>query len=93
IMVEGPSGLQRIAPPDAMPQFEPSLRRLTWPGGAQATLYSAAEPEALRGPEHGYAWCDEIAKWDHAGGRALAAWDNLSMGLRLGEAPRVMATT
>jgi phage terminase large subunit-like protein len=93
IMVEGESGLLAVAPPARRPLYEPSLRRLTWPSGAQAMLYSAAEPEALRGPQHSYAWCDEIAKWDNAGGRALAAWDNLALGLRLGERPRALATT
>ncbi len=93
VMVEGESGLLAVASPRKCPQFEPSLRRLTWPNGAQATLYSAGEPESLRGPQHSHAWCDEIAKWDNASGRALRAWDNLQMGLRLGEAPRVLATT
>lgn len=93
VMVEGESGLLSIGAPWRRPVFEPSLRRLTWPSGAQATLYSAAEPEALRGPQHSHAWCDEIAKWDNASGRAMAAWDNLMMGLRLGTDPRVLATT
>ena len=93
VMVEGESGLLAISPHDRTPRFEPSLRRLTWPNGAQATLYSAGEPESLRGPQHSHAWCDEIAKWDNAGGRAVAAWDNLVLGLRLGEQPRAMATT
>lgn len=93
IMIDGDSGLCRIAPPRRQPRFEPSLRRLTWPNGAQATLYSAQEPESLRGPQHSHAWCDELAKWDNAGGRAMAAWDNLLMGLRLGHEPRVVATT
>lgn len=93
VMVEGESGLRRIAPEGQRPQFESSLRRLTWPSGAQAMLFSAAEPDSLRGPQHSHAWCDEIAKWDNAGGRAMAAWDNLAMGLRLGAQPRVVATT
>ena len=52
IMVEGESGLLSIAPEDMRPNFEPSLHRLVWPNGAMAKLYSAAEPEGLRGPEH-----------------------------------------
>jgi phage terminase large subunit-like protein len=89
IMVEGESGLLAIARDNARPVFEASLRRLTWPNGAVATLYSAAEPESLRGPEHHIAWCDEIAKWD----RAEACWDMLAMTLRLGEAPKIVVTT
>ena len=93
IMVEGPSGLLAIAPPSTRPQWEPSLRRLRWPGGAEATLYSAAEPESLRGPEHSHSWCDEIAKWDNSSGAADAVWENMEMGLRLGAHPRICATT
>ena len=93
VMVEGESGLLAIAPWGQRPRYEPSKRTVTWPNGAIATLYSAAEPESLRGPQHSHAWCDEIAKWDMAGGRAEAAWDNLQLGLRLGRAPRVLATT
>lgn len=55
VMVEGESGLLAVAPPGRIPQFEPSLRRLTWPNGAQAMLFSAGEPEALRGPQHSHA--------------------------------------
>ncbi|MCW1383205.1 terminase family protein [Novosphingobium sp. KCTC 2891] len=93
IMIEGESGLLCATAPWRRPDFEPSLRRLVWPNGAQALLYSAAEPESLRGPQHSHAWCDEIAKWDNASARAESAWDNLLMGLRLGRDPRVLATT
>lgn len=93
VMVEGECGLLALGNPRLRPRFEPSRRLLTWPGGAQATLYSAGEPDSLRGPQHSHAWCDEIAKWDNAAGRAEAAWDNLQLGLRLGRRPRVVATT
>ncbi|MGJ0239312.1 DNA-packaging protein [Novosphingobium fluoreni] len=93
VIVEGESGLLSLGPVHRRPAFEPSLRRVTWPNGAQATLYSAGEPDSLRGPQHSHAWCDEIAKWDNAGGRAIAAWDNLLLGLRLGTQPRIVATT
>ncbi len=93
VMVEGESGLLAVAPRGRRPRYEPSKRQLLWPGGARATLYSAGEPESLRGPQHSHAWCDEVAKWDNAGGKALAAWDNLLLGLRLGEDPRIAATT
>ena len=55
VMVEGPSGLLAIARPKKRPAFEPSKRQLTWPNGAVATLYSAGEPESLRGPQHSHA--------------------------------------
>jgi phage terminase large subunit-like protein len=89
IMVEGRSGLLAIAPDGKRPDFEPSLRKLRWPNGAEATLYSAAEPDSLRGPEHHIAWCDEIAKWHDA----VDAWNNLSLTMRAGNMPQIVATT
>lgn len=93
VMVEGESGLLACTPPHRLPLFEPSLRRISWPNGAQAFLYSAAEPESLRGPQHSHAWCDEIGKWDGSSQRATQSWDNLALGLRLGDDPRILATT
>jgi predicted phage terminase large subunit-like protein len=88
VMVEGESGLLAIAPPGERPLYEPSKRRLTWPNGAIATTYSADEPERLRGPQHDFAWCDELAAW-----RYPEAWDMLMFGLRLGDDPRAVVTT
>jgi phage terminase large subunit-like protein len=93
IMVEGESGILACCNPAQMPVYEPSLRRLRFPSGAQAQLFSAAEPESLRGPQHSHAWCDEIAKWNNTNGRAMNCWDNLLMGLRLGAKPQITATT
>ncbi len=89
IMIEGESGLLAIAPDEQRPTWEPTLRRLTWPSGAIANIFAAGEPDALRGPEHHLAWADEVAKWE----RGTEAWDNLSMTMRLGDTPRLMATT
>ncbi len=85
VMIEGQSGLLAIHPAHERPEFEPSKRRLTWPNGAVAELFSADEAEALRGPQFTAAWCDELAKWRGA----ERAWDMLQFALRLGEAPRV----
>ena len=64
IMVEGESGLLSIGPTHERPEYEPSLHRLTWKKyGAVATLFSADEPNRLRGPQHDLAWCDELAAW------------------------------
>lgn len=87
-MVEGESGILACARPDQRPLYEPSKRRLTWPNGAVATLFSAEEPERLRGPQHDTAWCDELAAW----ARGDDTWSNLLFGLRLGD-PRVCVTT
>jgi predicted phage terminase large subunit-like protein len=89
VMVEGESGLLNVFPNETRPLYEPSKRRITFANGAQATVYSADEPDRLRGPQHDAAWCDEIAAWR----RADDAWSNLMMGLRLGRDPRVIVTT
>lgn len=88
VMVEGESGMLAIAPPWNRPKYEPSKRRLTWPNGAQAAIYSADEPDRLRGPQHDGAWCDELAAW-----RYPETWDMLLFGLRLGGDPRAVVTT
>jgi predicted phage terminase large subunit-like protein len=87
-MVEGESGILAISPNYDRPEYQPGLRRITWPNGAIATCYSADEPPRLRGPQHDSAWCDEIASW-----RYPDAWDMLMLGLRIGKNPRVVATT
>lgn len=64
VMVEGESGLLSIGAPWRRPVYESSVRRLTWPNGAQAFLYSAAEPDSLRGPQHSHA-CWTSSEGDH----------------------------
>ena len=93
VMVEGESGLMAICRPDHRPLYEPSLHRIRFRSGAQAQLFSAAEPESLRGPQHSHAWCDEIGKWPLAHERATRCWENLLLGLRLGNDPRIAVTT
>lgn len=89
VCIEGESGLLAVHPPAERPLYEPSKRRITWRNGSQATAYSADEPDLLRGPQHHFAWCDELAAWD----RLEDAWSNLRLGLRLGTHPRAMVTT
>ncbi len=97
VMVEGESGIMAVSWEHdhdihgnhvGRPRYEPSKRRLTWANGAMATTYAATEPGQLRGPQHDAAWADEVAKW-----RYDETWDNLVLGLRLGEHPRIVATT
>jgi len=98
VMVEGESGLlavcwagDRTYSGDLIgrPTYEPSKRRLTWANGAIATLFSAEEPERLRGPQHECLWCDELAAWKYL----RETWDMAMFGLRLGSRPRVCVTT
>ena len=66
VMIEGPSGLLAVHAADERPKFEPSKRLVTWANGAVAQVFSAEEPDGLRGPQFDAAWCDELAKWKQA---------------------------
>lgn len=89
VMVEGESGILACSPPWFRPKYEPTKRRLTWPNGAIATTYTAEKPDQLRGPQHDFAWADELAKWRFA----QQTWDQLLFGLRLGRNPRALIST
>lgn len=89
VMVKGESGLIACSPPDRIPRWIAGERRLEWPNGAEARLYSAHDPEALRGPQFDAAWADELAKWP----RGQETWDMLQFALRLGDHPRQVVTT
>jgi phage terminase large subunit-like protein len=66
------------------PTFEATRRRLVWPSGAVAQMFSSEDPESLRGPQFDLAWCDELGKWRHS----RETWDMLQFGLRLGTIAR-----
>ncbi len=89
VMIFGESGIMACSPPDRRPEWQATRKRLLWPNGAIAQVFSAHEPESLRGPQFDGAWVDELAKWK----RARETWDMLQFGLRLGEDPRVCVTT
>lgn len=89
VMIEGVSGLLSVHGDDERPLWEPSRRRLSWRNGAIAQVFSAEDPESLRGPQFEFAWLDELAKWRYA----QAAFDMLQFGLRLGHHPRQIVTT
>lgn len=86
-MVEGESGLLAVCPPWNRPRYFPSKRRVEWPNGVRATLFSAEEPERGRGPQHDLAWYDEPASYP-----SKEIWDNLALGLRLGKRPISVVT-
>lgn len=89
VMVLGESGILACSPPDRRPVWEAGRKRLVWPNGAVAQVFSAYQPESLRGPQFDAAWVDELAKWP----RAEEAWDMLQFALRLGNHPRQVVTT
>jgi phage terminase large subunit-like protein len=89
VMVRGPAGLLAIGRHYGSVVWRPSRGVVEFGSGAEAHVYAAESPEGLRGPEHHVAWCDELAKWRNAD----ATWDNLMMGMRMGERPQTLVTT
>lgn len=93
VMIEGPSGLRGAAaafgPKGERPVYIPSRRRLVWSNGATARVFTAEDPDGLRGPQFAAAWADEVCAWP-APEATLAV---LRMGLRLGNDPRLVLTT
>ncbi len=89
VMVFGESGILACSPPDRRPEWQATRKRLIWPNGATAQVFSAHDPEGLRGPQFDGAWVDELAKWK----KARATWDMLQFALRLGDHPQVCVTT
>ena len=89
VMIEGEAGLLKVARVDEAVDYRSGAGELVFASGARAAIFSAAAPEKLRGPEHCAAWCDELAKWRYGD----AAWDNLMLGLRIGDTPRAVVTT
>lgn len=89
VLVKGESGILACAPASFRPEYYPSRRELIYPNGAIQTLYSAEEPDRLRGPQHHYGWFDELAAWK----KLQEAWDMAQLGMRLGDHPRIFITT
>lgn len=89
VMIKGDSGLLNVDPTLSEDSWSPTNRCLTWPNGSKAWTYNATEPDQLRGPQHHFAWVDELAKYRYL----QETWDQLLFGLRLGDHPRVLITT
>lgn len=83
------SSILKSSPSWFMPEYQPSKRRVVWPNGAVATMYSGDEPDQLRGPQHDTVWMDEIAKFRYP----QETWDNMELGLRMGDNPQVAVTS
>lgn len=89
VMVEGESGLLNIDPTLTQEDYQKTNRKVCWPNGSVAYLYNATQPDQLRGPQHHFAWVDELAKFQYV----QETWDQLQFGLRLGERPQQIVTT
>lgn len=89
VMIEGESGLANIGHGPERPHYHSSRRRLEWPCGAIGHVFSAEDPDSLRGPQFDCAWADEFCAWAYP----QATLSNLRLGLRLGSDPRLVVTT
>ncbi len=88
IMIEGESGILAICPKSERPLYKASKRQLVWPNGAKSLIFTADEPERLRGKQHMKLWMDELASWRYA-----ESFDQAMFGLRLGNNPQSVVTT
>ncbi len=91
VCFKGDSGLLSVIPPRLIPPkgYNSTNGQLKLTNGSIAYLYSGQDPEKLRGPQHHYAWIDELAAYQYA----RDTFDNLIMGLRLGRHPQWVVTT
>ena len=88
VLVQGPSGFLNVEDQANRPKYLSSQRLLEWPNGSRALLFSAEEPNRLRGPQFHWAVADELAAW-----KRPETLDMLMFGLRLGRDPRLTAAT
>lgn len=88
IMIEGESGILACCPKHDRPVYKRGERKLVWPNGAVSLIFTADEPERLRGKQHEKLWADELAAWRYA-----ESWDQAMFGLRLGQDPQAVITT
>lgn len=90
VCMEGPTGVIEVARARGMivEAWNRSMGEARI-GGASIKIFSATEPERLRGPQHHAIWGDEAGAWRY-GEQTL---DMALMGLRLGSDPRAIFTT
>lgn len=89
VVLEGPAGIYKCTTPAERPYFRTKDSTLVWPNGHKTLLFSAEEPERLRGPQCYKLWCDELPAWKYP----EKTWTNAVLGLRLGDNPQAVITT
>ncbi len=94
ICFEGESGILNVVPPELIVEHNKSLQEIvirTRGNGPDSLIkgIGAEEPNRFRGPQFHGGWLDELAAWQ----RAQEAYDMLMFGMRLGQRPRIIATT
>ena len=86
---EGESGLLNVIPEALIKRYNSSDLVLELKSGTSIRGFTSEKPARLRGPQHEFIWCDELAAWQNA----EETWDMAMMGLRLSPLPRIMWTT
>lgn len=87
ICFEGESGLLNVLPADSIKSWNRSTGELFLVNRTKYKVVRADVKRTGRGPQWNYLWGDEIAEW-----RYPDTWNQLMLGLRLGEDPRGVAT-
>lgn len=98
-MIKGESGLLAAFPPNSLGLSDIKARFVKQDNTvyfsknnqiiAEAYVYTGEEPERLRGPQHDFAWVDEVAAFKYL----EEVWKLFVPGLRLGEAKAIFTTT
>lgn len=86
---EGESGLIKVIPKSLVENYNSTDLILKLKTGTTIRGFTSEKPARLRGPQHEFIWCDELAAWQNA----EETWDMAMFGLRLGTAPQVVWTT
>jgi predicted phage terminase large subunit-like protein len=89
VCIEGPAGILNCCPRELISAYNKSELKITFANGSTLQGFSASEPDRLRGPQHHFAWCDELAAWENPDD----TWDMLQFGMRLGDHPQTIWTT
>ena len=85
---EGPSGIVNILREmGTLKHYNRSMGEILLTNQSKIKLYSAEEPDRLRGPNFHGGWFDELAAQNSG------AWDQYKFALRLGEHPQTVITT
>lgn len=87
--VEGESGLLTTIPTTRVRKWNRSQGDLYLTNGTKFEGYSSAVPDSLRGPQFHRALCEELAAWLYL----RRTWNNLMLGLRLGDNPQAIVTS
>ena len=85
VCAEGDSGLITIARNEF--QYNRSLMEARHKDGGYVKFQGAEEPARWNGPQWTLLWADELALWRRD------SYDQATFGVRLGETPRIIATT